>query len=523
MDGDSGTPPDSGPPINPTDGGVDANVGVEAGVDANGGIDGDVGDGGAPTDSYTCATPPSAFNLMAPSAAATNESTRTIFDWENAIDPDTSTGDEVTYHLMVSDRSDFATLAFERSYLTNSQYTLTPAEALEFGMTYYGKVEATDRCGNTVSTLPLTFATRPYAFCSKTGSDVRITNASAELTPPALVWTGNEIGLSWSDNRDGDYEIYFNRISDTGVPVGPDMRITNAIGVSRGPSLVWTGSEYGLAWLDNRDGGDDEIYFRRISASGLAIGSDIRVTNDINGSKWPSLAWSGNEYGVSWHDTRDGNREIYFRRISGLGVPLDTDVRITNAVGDSWDSSLVSTGTEYAVSWDDNRDGNREIYFRRISGAGVPIGSEVRVTNSVGTSSVPSLVWDGSEYGVSWLDNRDGNYQIYFALISNSGALIATDIRITNSSSNSMYPSLVWAEREYGVAWQDDRDGNTEIYFNRISELGALITSDLRVTNDIGTSEVPAIVWTGNGYGISWLDNRSGNSEIYYAPIGCEP
>jgi hypothetical protein len=68
---------------------------------------------------------------------------------------------------------------------------------------------------------------------------------------------------------------------------------------------------------------------------------------------------------------------------------------------------------------------------------------------------------------VSWYDDRDGNAEIYFARIDSSGNKIGSDVRITNDSSDSVYPSLVWnwTSAEYGVSWTDNRDGNFNIYF----------------------------------------------------------
>ena len=102
-------------------------------------------------------------------------------------------------------------------------------------------------------------------------------------------------------------------MSAAGVKIGADVRVTNAANNSLGPSVVWTGSEYGVSWTDNRDG-NSEVYFALGSAGGVKIGADVRVTNDANRSVIPSLVWTGSEYGVSWTDNRDGNYEIYFAR-----------------------------------------------------------------------------------------------------------------------------------------------------------------------------------------------------------------
>ena len=206
-----------------------------------------------------------------------------------------------------------------------------------------------------------------------------------------MAWSGSQYGVSWADDRDGNAEIYFTRISAGGAKQGSDVRITNAIGSSVYSSLTWTGSEYGMAWTDFRNdpdqncGGHDEncnyeIYFARISASGVKIGGDIRITNDPDVSYYPSLIWTGSEFGVSWQDFRndlnhycdiqyspyDCNYEIYFARISADGTKIGADLRITTNPNNSRAASLGWTGSEYGVSWADDRDGNYEIYFSRI-------------------------------------------------------------------------------------------------------------------------------------------------------------
>ncbi|MBN1798844.1 MAG: hypothetical protein JW822_09715 [Spirochaetales bacterium] len=150
---------------------------------------------------------------------------------------------------------------------------------------------------------------------------------------------------------------------------------------------------------------------------------DVRITNAIGDSMYASLVWTGTEYGVAWSDNRDGNSEIYFTRINSSGIKQGADIRITNALDISMDTSLVCTGTEYGVAWEYLRDGNFEIYFARINSSGVKQGADIRITNDTSASGTPSLVYAGSEYGLAWNDNRDGigNYEIYFARLYPDG------------------------------------------------------------------------------------------------------
>jgi hypothetical protein len=357
----------------------------------------------------------------------------------------------------------------------------------------------------------------------KWGLDIRITNASSWSERPSLVWTEIEYAISWQDERDGNKEIYFARLDSSGNKIGSDVRITNDSLYSFNPSLVWTGNNYGIAWQDFKEG-NYEIYFVRLDSSGNKIGSDVRVTNNGYSSDVPFLIWTGSDYSIIWEDQRNVNEEIYFARLDSSGNKIGPDVRVTNDSAISHDPTLAWSGSEYGISWEDSRNEypNYEIYFARLDSSGNKIGSDVRITNDSSFSGYPFLVWTGSEYGVSWYDERDGNEEIYFARIDSSGNKIGSDTRITYYSSGSYNPVLAWTGSEYGVSWFDDRDGNWEIYFAILDSSGNKIGSDVRITNDSLYSYNPSLVWTGTEYGVSWEDSRDENyAEIYFAKINC--
>jgi hypothetical protein len=100
-----------------------------------------------------------------------------------------------------------------------------------------------------------------------------LTRAPLESIQPSLVWTGWEFGVAWADNRNdadgsGDWGIYFARVSELGVKLGDDVRVSDPAADAVDPSLVWTGTQYGVAWKDFRDAAPDlyegEIYFATI-------------------------------------------------------------------------------------------------------------------------------------------------------------------------------------------------------------------------------------------------------------------
>lgn len=339
---------------------------------------------------------------------------------------------------------------------------------------------------------------------------------------PSLAWTGTEYGVSWFDRRDGNREIYFSRIDADGAEIGTDVRSTESGGDSWNPALVWAGSVYGVSWYDERDG-NSEIYFVRIGADGTKIGADSRITNAVGDSMYPSLIHTGTDYGVSWQDRRDGNREIYFARIDLDGVKIGTDVRVTNDGADSYNPLLAWSGSEFGVSWYDGRDGNTEIYFVRIAADGTKIDPDVRITNDLNRSRNPWCIWTGSEFVVSWNDNRDGNEEIYFTRIGPDGAEVGVDVRITNNGGSSSEPSIAFTGTGYGVSWIDWRDGNASIYFAHLALDGTKIGTDIKVAAPPHISERPWLVWAVSEWGVAWCDFKIGHPEIYFNRLGfCE-
>ncbi len=389
----------------------------------------------------------------------------------------------------------------------------------------------------------------------------------------SLVWSGSAYGISWSDRLHGNFEVYFNQFDSTGARLGPDKRVTVDPDFSEAFGLAWTGSEFGLAWADERhrpgvlgdvlftrlrccNDGDGDGHCREVSDPNDAdptvhdgapetcdgqdndgdaavdegcdsicdspenAAAEVRETFDLAATRTPDLVRTADGYGVAWRDERDGNPEIYFALLDLAGVKVGTDVRVTNDPDSSTDPAVVWTGSGFGIVWTDDRDGNDEVYFAAVDAAGTKLGGDVRVTNDAASSRSPDVAWTGTEYGVAWSDSRDGNAEIYVVRLDASGAPVGAESRVTSDAAESAEPSLAWSGTEYGLAWHDRRDTAAEVYFARLSALGAKIGGDVPVTADDGAdSTAPAVVWNGGGFGVAWTDARPAAAGVYLARL----
>ncbi|HEU5055559.1 MAG TPA: hypothetical protein VFU21_03515 [Kofleriaceae bacterium] len=346
---------------------------------------------------------------------------------------------------------------------------------------------------------------------------VRITDTPGRSDAPSLVWTGSEYGIAWVDDRGGNDEIFFARVAPDGALVGEAVRVTDSPGEGRDPSLVWTGEEYAVAWVDDLEG-NFEVYLARLSASGELAAGPLRVTDDPEFSGSPSLVWTGSELVVAWNDGRDGNFEIYLARLDPDGTKIGGDLRFTTDGSFSATPSLAWTGDELAIGWADDRDGNNEIYFGRADAAGARVGTDVRVTDQMGYSSSPQVAVAGDARPVAWLDLRDPDRELYFARLTAAGASETGDVRLSDlaaATGSATSAAVAWTGDELGVAYATDGDAGSDVLLTRRDLAGAAVGGDVPVADGPESAVEVALVWSGTVYAVAWADDRDGNAEIY--------
>jgi hypothetical protein len=205
----------------------------------------------------------------------------------------------------------------------------------------------------------------------------------------------------------------------------------------------------------------------------------------------------------------------------GLNVPLCT------APGTQEVPNLVSDGAGGAiVTWMDGRSGTSRIHAQRISADGTVRWTANGVALCSGSSYqyYPSITSDGAGGAiVTWFDYRNGNSDIYAQRISADGTIPWTADGVALCTATGIQQSAIIISDNAGgavVTWQDDRSGiGTDIYAQRISAAGSVqwaangVALCAAASNQIN----PAITSNGGGGAIvTWLDYRSGtNYDLY--------
>lgn len=190
------------------------------------------------------------------------------------------------------------------------------------------------------------------------------------------------------------------------------------------------------------------------------------------------------------------------------------------------------------VAWEDGRNGevyNRDIYFSSSTDGGTSWSSDIRVNQDPAGPSVnqraPAIAYDavhGALY-IAWQDNRNGDYDIWFARSTDGGATwtepASNPVNDDGAGADQSQPSLVVDEAGTAyLVWQDRRHGNDDIYFAASSDAGETWTRNILVTDHPASTaqeqRSPAITVVGGRIYIAWEDARSigaGDSgDIYF-------
>jgi hypothetical protein len=268
--------------------------------------------------------------------------------------------------------------------------------------------------------------------CGDTWNDIkRITPVGHDAGDPNIFVNYSNLHIIWHDKRDGsDGEIYYRRSLDRGITfdngqgIDADRRITFSPSAISGIQMAGDGSNISIIWTDERNGNFD-IYWMISKDNGVTwedgLGTpnmDRRISNTIDDSVEPAISVSGSNIHISWvEEIWPGPiYKIYYRNSTDNGVTwnpvqLLVDSNKCNA------PDIVAKNNLVQLVWHDWRDDGvtTEIYYMNSTDGGSTWGPQTRITYNNGNySDEPKIAVDGNFKHIVWTERRDGNREIYY-------------------------------------------------------------------------------------------------------------
>lgn len=320
------------------------------------------------------------------------------------------------------------------------------------------------------------YFTKLNGFGQRVSKEIRVNSNSNKVSDePSLLWSGNLYALVWSEyskdnseNENNGCELNFTNINKDGTNNGGIKVITsdNYGTCPVSPSISWTDSTYGLVWSESRaETETSQIFFIRLDYLGERRSNEIQISNTLN-SKNPSIVWTGSEYGIVWQ-ADDG---IYFIRLDINGEKQGDDVKVSSISQNVSNPDIVWQGSYYGIVWQgDNDREHQQIYFIGLDEQGnTQTEKEITITSNSGDeySASPSIIWGNYEYGITWQQEDEF---VYFSALDIDGNKNSEIIQISNNSGEQVGNPIISLDvSKYIFVWHDNRGAGREIYFAQL-------------------------------------------------------
>jgi hypothetical protein len=377
------------------------------------------------------------------------------------------------------------------------------------------------------------FAQRFSAAGTRLGDNFRVSDSAAggdQSMSGAWVSPGGTALVAWDDRRFGlTGDIFAQFLDADGTPLDTNFRVNDdPVGSANQYEPEVSGDSSGrfvVAWMDGRGQGmvDWNVFCQRFNSQGQRVGGNVQVTADTSIQWTPDVACGvGGEFVVTWDDVRNGNWDVYGQRYGSDGSPRGQNFRVNDDNGSASQHGsgvAVNKYGEFVVVWTDGRNGEDDVYGRRYDAGGVPQGLSFRLNDvSTGSQLNPSIEArpDGG-YWVVWADARSGNHDIYCQRLNRSGSKVGDGFRISDDRASSLQrcPSVgMDVNGSLCIVWEDERNGNADIYRCVTDAAGNSGGANLRVNGDGpgGAPQYYASVAGGSGaFLAAWTDMRAGS------------
>jgi hypothetical protein len=214
-------------------------------------------------------------------------------------------------------------------------------------------------------------------------------------------------------------------------------------------SIAVSGNNIYLTWWDNKTG-NNEVFFAGSSNGGKSFRNPINLSNATGGSADSQIAASDSNVYVTWWDNRTGSWELFKRASTDDGKSFD-NATMLKSIGNftvktlkappsntiSVDALVAASGKNQYVTWWDNKTGNWEVLFARSTDNGKTFGNATNISNSTDLRSIGArIAASGDHVYIAWIDiNNAGQKQVMFRTSDDNGKTFGKPIMLNSTTT----------------------------------------------------------------------------------------
>jgi len=311
--------------------------------------------------------------------------------------------------------------------------------------------------------------------------------------------SSNSIIIVWEEQWSQHSNIYFSKMDHEMNPVFKHVPVTSFVGLdvyARNPKIV-SDSRNNLhvvwQWTDALEG-NYELYYTKLSPDGTRVLENTPLTRDLGNNIEPSIDIDTNDdIHLVWQDGRDGGYQIYYSKLNSSStspenLTLIEAKRISSPANESFHPDISVDGDHLNIVWQDEKEEYgtvKTIQYLQMDLDGVVTGPQRTLTFKYPTEEDeerenivevmnPVISSNNGLSIVCWEDNRlatscDERYpNIYYKVLNEDGTVLVNDTRASYYESISRTPDVVMGEESAHIVWSDSLPKNYEILHKEI-------------------------------------------------------
>ncbi|MBN2357143.1 PQQ-binding-like beta-propeller repeat protein [candidate division KSB1 bacterium] len=306
----------------------------------------------------------------------------------------------------------------------------------------------------------------------------------------AMSETGHAL-VVWNDDRNGDLDIYGQRYYANGDRMGGNFRISDPVaGVQYMPvcATSYSGNSI-VAWTDERNAGNGDIYMQRFAADGDPIGGNVLVYADtIGAQRGPEISFHPYQgsFIIAWLNRCEGVTHVVAQRFDADGQSLGAPIVVTDTQGSSLTIGrfcvATHTNSTFLFCWQAGSGSISDIYARIYNEDGTPQTPPFRVNDTADPRlhDDPKAAYTYHATRRAWLityqSRQSGTLDVYSRTFYDDATPVAPAWRVNDEPADQSAPDVVMDQYEEFYVWHDTRNGARDIYlgWNVSSTIGAL-------------------------------------------------
>ena len=289
----------------------------------------------------------------------------------------------------------------------------------------------------------------------------------AESTLPAIVATSRGYMVAWQEGSAGK-AVYGRAIDENGNAYGRSVTIATTSAPESRPVVSRAPGGIAIAYMDEWLGAPT-VQIAQFDAELNVVGPK-QIASTATAASFPALAGDDHALAIAWSDARDGASDI---RFASVGADLTTSKETTLRAGAPHDARLariIKAGDGYLSAWEDMRSDDNQIYMAIVDRTGAVVAGGLVEEPGTGDANWPNMAFAGSMSAIAYYQWRAERPQVFVTFIDAAGRRLSGmphDLQVSATTGTARFPDVAWNGRDFGVAWIDTRDGGPALYFAR--------------------------------------------------------